>query len=78
MRRRRTRPTLAEIVIVSGLPRSGTSMLMQMLKAGGLPILTDEKREADADNLRGYLEYGRPSARTSPAATGSRMLAARR
>ncbi len=52
-------PPLAEdeVVIVSGLPRSGTSMLMQMLAAGGLSILTDEKRAADADNPRGYLEY---------------------
>ena len=45
------------ITIVSGLPRSGTSMLMQMLHAGGFPILTDGKREADADNPRGYLEF---------------------
>lgn len=46
-----------EIVIVSGLPRSGTSMLMQMIQAGGLPLLTDGTREPDADNPRGYLEY---------------------
>jgi tetratricopeptide (TPR) repeat protein len=45
-----------EVVIVSGLPRSGTSMLMQMLVAGGLPALTDGVREADEDNPRGYLE----------------------
>jgi len=44
------------IVIVSGLPRSGTSMLMQMLAAGGLPILTDQLREADANNPLGYYE----------------------
>ncbi|RLF35178.1 MAG: nucleotide pyrophosphatase [Thermoplasmata archaeon] len=42
--------------IVSGLPRSGTSMLMQMLKAGGMPVATDEKREADENNPKGYLE----------------------
>ncbi len=47
------------IVIISGLPRSGTSMLMQMLDAGGLSILTDRKRSADADNPRGYYEYER-------------------
>ena len=50
-------PLAETITIVSGLPRSGTSMMMQMLVAGGLPALTDEKREADADNKRGYLEY---------------------
>jgi hypothetical protein len=45
-----------ETVIVSGLPRSGTSMMMQMLAAGGLPILTDGERAADESNPRGYLE----------------------
>jgi len=44
------------ITIVSGLPRSGTSMMMRMLEAGGVQVLTDEKREADEDNLRGYYE----------------------
>jgi Sulfotransferase domain len=47
------------IVIVSGLPRSGTSMMMQMLSAGGLPALTDNFREADEDNPRGYYEFER-------------------
>jgi predicted AlkP superfamily phosphohydrolase/phosphomutase/tetratricopeptide (TPR) repeat protein len=46
-----------DIVVVSGLPRSGTSMIMQMLAAGGLPVLTDGLRQADADNPRGYFEY---------------------
>ena len=46
-----------EVVVVCGLPRSGTSMLMQMLAAGGLAPLTDGKREADEDNPRGYFEY---------------------
>ncbi|MDE3000509.1 MAG: sulfotransferase family protein [Gemmatimonadota bacterium] len=45
------------IVVVSGLPRSGTSMMMQMLEAGGQPVLTDGLRAADEDNLKGYLEY---------------------
>lgn len=45
------------IVVVSGLPRSGTSLLMQMLEAGGIPILQDGVRAADADNPRGYYEY---------------------
>ena len=45
------------ITVVSGLPRSGTSMLMQMLDAAGYPCLTDNVRKADADNPRGYFEY---------------------
>jgi hypothetical protein len=44
------------ITIVSGLPRSGTSLMMQMLNAGGLPVLTDGRRAADANNPRGYFE----------------------
>lgn len=44
------------ITIVSGLPRSGTSMMMQMLAAGGIEPLTDGQREADEDNPRGYYE----------------------
>ncbi|MEJ2252530.1 MAG: sulfotransferase domain-containing protein [Candidatus Lokiarchaeota archaeon] len=44
------------VVIVSGLPRSGTSMMMQILEAGGLEILADFKREADEDNPKGYYE----------------------
>lgn len=47
------------ITIVTGLPRSGTSMMMQMLQAGGIPILTDSQREADEDNPRGYLEFAK-------------------
>lgn len=46
-----------EFVLVSGLPRSGTSLVMQMLVAAGCPILTDEARVADADNPAGYLEW---------------------
>ena len=44
------------LVIVSGLPRSGTSMMMQMLAEGGLPVLSDGVRKADVDNPRGYYE----------------------
>lgn len=44
------------VTIVSGLPRSGTSLLMQALQAGGLPIATDGKREPDESNPKGYLE----------------------
>lgn len=47
------------IIVVSGLPRSGTSMMMKMLEAGGIPPLTDEIREADTDNPRGYYEFER-------------------
>jgi tetratricopeptide (TPR) repeat protein len=46
-----------EIIIVSGLPRSGTSMMMQMLYAGGFQIMTDEKRHPDENNPLGYFEY---------------------
>ena len=45
------------VVLVSGMPRSGTSMMMQMLSAGGLDALTDGRREADPDNQKGYFEY---------------------
>ena len=48
-----------EVVLVSGLPRSGTSMMMKMLEAGGLPIMTDGVRAADEDNPRGYFEVER-------------------
>ena len=44
-------------VLVSGLPRSGTSLMMQMLEAGGLPAMTDKERAADVDNPRGYYEW---------------------
>ncbi len=47
------------IYIVSGLPRSGTSMMMQMLEAGGIPVLKDDIREADVDNPKGYYEFER-------------------
>ncbi len=45
------------ITVVSGLPRSGTSLMMQMLHAGGMPVLTDNLREPDANNPMGFLEY---------------------
>jgi len=47
------------ITIVSGLPRSGTSLMMQMLVAGGMTPLSDGERQADEDNPRGYLEWER-------------------
>jgi len=47
------------ISVVSGLPRSGTSMMMKMLDAGGIPVLTDSKRSPDASNPQGYYELER-------------------
>ncbi|MDX1421453.1 MAG: hypothetical protein R3181_15920 [Rubricoccaceae bacterium] len=51
-----------EVIVVSGLPRSGTSMLMQMLTAGGLRAFTDAARTADESNPRGYYEHERVKA----------------
>ncbi len=48
-----------EVIVVSGLPRSGTSMMMKMLDAAGLPIMTDHERTADEDNPKGYFEFER-------------------
>lgn len=47
------------VVVVSGLPRSGTSLMMKMLEAGGIPPLTDGERTADQDNPKGYYEFER-------------------
>src|ERR1041385_2967747 len=44
------------IIVVSGLPRSGTSMMMSMLVAGGVAAMTDAIRTADEDNPKGYFE----------------------
>ena len=44
-------------IIVSGLPRSGTSMMMKMLAEGGVPVIIDEIRSADEDNPNGYFEF---------------------
>ena len=52
-------------VIVTGLPRSGTSLVMRMLEAAGIPALTDRQRTADEDNPHGYFEI---EAAKSPAA----------
>lgn len=46
-----------EVTIVSGLPRSGTSLMMQMLDGGGIAVVTDHIRSADTDNPRGYYEF---------------------
>lgn len=45
------------VIIVSGLPRAGTSMMMQALEAGGITPLTDNIRKRDIDNPKGYYEY---------------------
>ena len=47
------------LIVVTGLPRSGTSMVMQMLAAGGVELLTDGARQADENNPRGYFESER-------------------
>lgn len=47
------------VIVVSGLPRSGTSMMMKILEAGGLPVLIDNIRTADGDNPKGYYEFER-------------------
>jgi len=49
----------APVIVVSGLPRSGTSMMIKMLQAGGIELLTDEVRAADVDNPEGYYEFER-------------------
>jgi hypothetical protein len=49
----------APVIVVSGLPRSGTSMTMKMLEAGGVPVFTDGVRTADVDNPKGYFELER-------------------
>ena len=45
------------VTIVTGLPRSGTSMMMRMLESGGMPVLVDHLRTPDEDNPRGYYEF---------------------
>jgi len=54
---RQSAPVHKEIIVVSGLPRSGTSMMMKMLEQGGLEIVTDALRSADDDNPNGYYEF---------------------
>jgi predicted AlkP superfamily phosphohydrolase/phosphomutase len=49
----------APVIVVTGLPRSGTSMVMRMLQAGGVPVTTDGERRADEDNPLGYFEVDR-------------------
>lgn len=53
----RRKPNKNFITVVSGLPRSGTSMMMQILEAGGIPPVTDNIRQSDSDNVKGYYEH---------------------
>jgi Sulfotransferase family len=60
LRRKLSRHSRGEpIIVVSGLPRSGTSMMMKMLEAGGVPVWSDHERSADIDNPKGYYELER-------------------
>jgi hypothetical protein len=60
LRRKLFRSSRGEaVVVVSGLPRSGTSMMMRMLEAGGIGVMSDAKRGADIDNPNGYFELER-------------------
>ncbi len=52
-------PPPSPVIIVSGLPRSGTSMMMKMLEAGGMALIIDGIRAADEDNPKGYYEFER-------------------
>ena len=63
--RRKSPEKKQPVVVVSGLPRSGTSMMMKMLQAGGLELLTDSIRSADDDNPNGYFEFERVKQMTS-------------
>ena len=56
-KKKRIRSDQVPIILVSGLPRSGTSMMMRMIAAGGIEIITDQKRKADPDNPAGYFEF---------------------
>ncbi len=49
--------SIAPIIVVSGLPRSGTSMMMNLLNAGGIDLVVDNIRKADTDNPKGYFEF---------------------
>lgn len=54
-----SQPDNTPVIVVSGLPRSGTSMMMKALEAGGITMLTDNLRQADVDNPKGYYEFER-------------------
>ena len=52
----RNRRSQEPVIVVSGLPRSGTSLMMNILKAGGVELVTDNIRQSDEDNPLGYFE----------------------
>ena len=58
-RKRKSPPPPKPVVVVSGLPRSGTSMMMKMLEAGGMELVIDGIRTPDEDNPKGYYEFER-------------------
>lgn len=60
-------PAGKTITIVSGLPRSGTSLMMQLLEAAGIPLFTDGKRKADGSNAKGYHEHDQVASLMTPA-----------
>lgn len=62
------------ITVISGLPRSGTSLVMQMLAAGGMPVLVDGVRAVDLDNPAGYFEF-EPVMRTRTDSSWVRLAA---
>jgi hypothetical protein len=64
------------VTVVSGAPRSGTSLMMRMLEAGGIPALTDGQRPPDEHNPHGYFEY-RPVKRLALGDDASWIEAAR-
>ena len=51
------RRRLGSIVVVCGLPRSGTSLMMQMLNSGGVDIYQDNLRTPDENNPNGFFEH---------------------
>jgi len=61
-----------EFVVVSGLPRSGTSLMMQILRAGGIPVMTDELRAPTIHPGGGLRQVRQPSSRWSPTTVPSR------
>lgn len=55
--KKHTKKSKGSLVVVSGLPRSGTSLMMQMLEAGGMEVYSDAIRQADENNPRGFFEH---------------------
>jgi len=47
------------VTIVSGLPRSGASMLIRLLAAGGMPVVADAARPPHEDDPYGWFEEPR-------------------